>query len=294
MGEGYLYDRVMTDTLLEMPSDYFRIAQAIAFLDKRPGAPLGSVAAEVGLSPFHFHRLFSRWAGTSPKRFQQFRNVVAARRLLDEGVSVLEATYGSDLSGPGRLHDLMVSVDAVTPGEFKARGRGLTLRWGIHSGPFGDFLLGTTDRGITTLKFLAGRDTRSKLVAEMRSRWVNARIEQDERGTAKVAAQVVRAVEGRKEGEPLRVHLRGTNFQLKVWEALLRIPAGEAVSYEAVAAEVGAPEAARAAAGAIAANPVVWLIPCHRVIRKSGAFGDYQGGEARKRALLAWEAVRAG
>jgi AraC family transcriptional regulator of adaptative response/methylated-DNA-[protein]-cysteine methyltransferase len=282
------------DTLLEMPSDYFRIAQAIAFLDKSPSAPLGSVAAEVGLSPFHFHRLFSRWAGTSPKRFQQFRNVVSARRLLAEGRSILDATYESDLSGPGRLHDLMVSVDAVTPGEFKARGRGLTLRWGIHSGPFGEFLIAATERGITTLKFLGGRDSRRSLLEEMRTRWTNATIEEDPRGTGKLAAQVVRAIEGRKEGEPLRVHLRGTNFQLKVWEALLRIPPGGAVTYEALATEVGSPEGTRAAAGAIAANPVVWLIPCHRVIRKTGAFGDYQGGEARKRALLAWESVRAG
>ena len=277
-----------------MPSDYFRIAQAIAFLDRSPSAPLGSVAAEVGLSPFHFHRLFSRWAGTSPKRFQQFRNVVSARRLLSEGRSVLDATYESDLSGPGRLHDLMVSVDAVTPGEFKARGRGLTLHWGIHAGPFGDFLLGATDRGITTLKFLGGRDSRRSLIDEMRSRWVNATIHEDPRGTGKLAAQVVRAIEGSRQGEPLRVHLRGTNFQLKVWEALLRIPPGGAVTYETLATEVGSADATRAAAGAIAANPVVWLIPCHRVIRKSGAFGDYQGGEARKRAMLAWEAVRAG
>lgn len=282
------------ETLPEMPSDYFRIAQAIAFLDKSPAAPLGSVAAEVGLSPFHFHRLFSRWAGTSPKRFQQFRNVVSARRLLGEGRSILEATYESDLSGPGRLHDLMVSVDAVTPGEFKAKGEGLTLRWGIHAGPFGDFLLAATERGITTLKFLGGRDTRAALLAEMRSKWANAKVEEDARGTGKLAAHVVRAIEGTRQGEPLRVHLRGTNFQLKVWEALLRIPPGGAVTYEALAAGVGAPDSTRAAAGAIAANPVVWLIPCHRVIRKTGAFGDYQGGEARKRALLAWESVRAG
>jgi AraC family transcriptional regulator of adaptative response/methylated-DNA-[protein]-cysteine methyltransferase len=188
----------------------------------------------------------------------------------------------------------MVSVDAVSPGEFKARGRGLTLRWGIHSGPFGDFLIAATERGITTLKFLGGRDSRRSLLEEMRTRWTNATIEEDPRGTGKLAAQVVRAIEGRKEGEPLRVHLRGTNFQLKVWEALLRIPPGGAVTYEALATEVGSPEGTRATAGAIAANPVVWLIPCHRVIRKTGAFGDYQGGEARKRALLAWESVRAG
>src|SRR5690349_12854204 len=129
-----------------MSNDYARIAEAIAYLDRRPDADLDEVAGAVGLSPFHFHRLFSRWAGTSPKRFQQFRNVVAARRLLGEGRSILEATYAADLSGPGRLHDLMVSVDAVTPGEFKARGKGLTIRWGVHEGPFGEFLLAESER----------------------------------------------------------------------------------------------------------------------------------------------------
>ncbi|HET7042066.1 MAG TPA: helix-turn-helix domain-containing protein, partial [Gemmatimonadales bacterium] len=144
----------MTPDPRPMPNDYSRIAEAIAFLDRHPHADLDTVAAKVGLSPFHFHRLFSRWAGTSPKRFQQFRNVVAARRLLREGRSVLDATYAAELSGPGRLHDLMVSIDAVSPGEYKARGRGLTIRWGVHEGPFGGFLLGESERGVTTLKFL--------------------------------------------------------------------------------------------------------------------------------------------
>jgi AraC family transcriptional regulator, regulatory protein of adaptative response / methylated-DNA-[protein]-cysteine methyltransferase len=287
----------MTTDLDTMPNDYSRIADAIAFLDRRPTADLEEVAGAVGLSPFHFHRLFSRWAGTSPKRFQQFRNVVAARRLLGEGRSILDATYAADLSGPGRLHDLMVSVDAVTPGEFKAKGRGVTIRWGVHQGPFGDFLLGQSDRGVTTLKFLERASDRRELVAEMREAWANATVIEDAKGTAKTAAQVVRALDegaSRPSGHPpIRLHLRGTNFQLKVWEALLRIPAGGATSYEELAAGIGAPDATRAAAGAVAANPVVWLIPCHRVIRKTGAFGGYQGGEMRKRALLGWEAARA-
>jgi len=277
-----------------MPNDYFRISRAIDFLDRRPDASLDAVATEVGLSPFHFHRLFSRWAGTSPKRFLQFRNAVTARRLLGEGRSVLGATYAAELSGPGRLHDLMVAVDAVTPGEFKTKGKGLTLRWGIHSGPFGDFLLGATERGIATLKFLDGGEPRREVMAEMRSRWENAEIVEAPASTAPLAAAVVQALEGRRRRTPLPVHLRGTNFQLKVWEALLRIPVGETTTYEALAAGVGAPDATRAAASAVAANPVVWLIPCHRVIRKTGAFGDYQGGTARKRAMLAWERVRVG
>ena len=279
-----------------MSNDYSRIAEAIAFLDRRPDADLDEVAGTVGLSPFHFHRLFSRWAGTSPKRFQQFRNVVAARRLLGEGRSILEATYAADLSGPGRLHDLMVSVDAVTPGEFKAKGRGVTIRWGLHQGPFGDFLLGQSERGVTTLKFLEGRSEKGEILDELKSSWANAEVVEDVRGTTKAAGLVVRALANAPIDSslvPIRLHLRGTNFQLKVWEALLRIPAGGATTYEELATSLGTPEATRAAANAVAANPVVWLIPCHRVIRKTGAFGGYQGGELRKRALLGWEAVRA-
>lgn len=278
-----------------MPNDYTRIADAIAFLDRRPHADLDQVAGAVGLSPFHFHRLFSRWAGTSPKRFQQFRSVVAARRLLGEGRSVLDATYAADLSGPGRLHDLMVSVDAATPGEFKARGRGLTIRWGVHEGPFGEFLLAESERGVTTLKFLEGKGDRRELLDALRSAWGNATVTEDAKGTGATAAKVVKALsmDGGKGNHPIRLHLRGTNFQLKVWEALMRIPAGETTTYEELAAGIGAPDAIRAAAGAVANNPVVWLIPCHRVIRKTGAFGGYQGGEMRKRALLGWEAARA-
>ena len=286
---------MLTDPEL-MPNDYFRIAEAIAFLDRRPDADLDEVAGAVGLSPFHFHRLFSRWAGTSPKRFQQFRNVVAARRLLGEGRSILDATYAADLSGPGRLHDLMVSVDAVSPGEYKSKGRGLTIRWGIHQGPFGEFLLGQSDRGVTTLKFLEGRSDKRELVDELRASWANAAVVEDLKGTAKSAGLVVRALANapvESPQSPIRLHLRGTNFQLKVWEALLRIPGGGTTTYEELATSLGTPEATRAAANAVAANPVVWLIPCHRVIRKSGAFGGYQGGELRKRALLGWEAVRA-
>ncbi|MEO6068837.1 MAG: methylated-DNA--[protein]-cysteine S-methyltransferase [Gemmatimonadales bacterium] len=287
----------MTTDPQTMPNDYFRIAEAIGFLDQRPDADLDEVAGAVGLSPFHFHRLFSRWAGTSPKRFQQFRNVIAARRLLGEGKSILAATYAADLSGPGRLHDLMVSVDAVSPGEFKAKGRGLTIRWGVHQGPFGEFLLGTSERGITTLKFLQHASDRAEVIDELRSSWSNATVEEDKRGTARAAEQVMKALgigpTAPSTRTPIRVHLRGTNFQLKVWEALLRIPPGGTTTYEELAISVCSPEATRAAANAIAANPVVWLIPCHRVIRKTGAFGGYQGGEMRKRALLGWEAVRA-
>jgi AraC family transcriptional regulator of adaptative response/methylated-DNA-[protein]-cysteine methyltransferase len=276
-----------------MTNDYARIERAITYLDAHPAASLEEVARTAGLSPFHFHRLFSRWAGVSPKRFQQFRSVVEARRLLREGRSVLDATYTAGLTSPGRLHDLLVTVDAVTPGEYKALGKGLEIRWGVHPGPFGDFLIGVTGRGIVAVRFIAAGGVRTAL-AEARSHWPDARWIEDVRGTAKLAATVFQAVRtpGHSAPPALRLFLKGTNFQLKVWEALLRIPEGSVTTYQEVAESVCTSDAVRAAASAIGANPVLYLIPCHRVIRKTGAFGEYAGGEVRKRAMLGWEGAR--
>ncbi|HVX88363.1 MAG TPA: methylated-DNA--[protein]-cysteine S-methyltransferase [Gemmatimonadales bacterium] len=268
-------------------TDFDRVARAIRWLDEHPGAELGEVARAMGLSPFHFQRLFTRWAGVSPKRFEQFRAVVTARNLLRGGASVLAASWDSGLSGPGRLHDLMVAVDAVTPGEYKAMGEGLELRWGVHEGPFGPFLLAESERGVSALRFLAGPARTA--VTELREEWPAARLVEDRLGTARTAQRIF---QGRGE-RPVRLFLKGTNWQLKVWEALLRIPAGATTTYGDIAAEVRAPAAARAVGAAVGANPVHYLIPCHRVILSSGAFGGYAGGPARKRALLGWEAVRA-
>jgi AraC family transcriptional regulator of adaptative response/methylated-DNA-[protein]-cysteine methyltransferase len=206
---------------------------------------------------------------------------------------VLDATYTAGLTSPGRMHDLLVTVDAVTPGEYKALGKGLEIRWGVHPGPFGDFLIGVTGRGIVALRFIAAGGVRAAL-AEARSHWPDARWIEDVRGTAKLAATVFQAVRtpGPSAGPPLRLFLKGTNFQLKVWEALLRIPEGSVTTYQEVAESVCTSDAVRAAASAIGANPVLYLIPCHRVIRKTGAFGEYAGGETRKRAMLGWEGVR--
>lgn len=268
-------------------TDFDRVARAIRWLDEHPGAELTEVAQAMHLSPFHFQRLFTRWAGVSPKRFEQFRAVVTARTLLRAGASVLAASWDSGLSGPGRLHDLMVAVDAVTPGEYKAMGAGLELRWGVHEGPFGPFLLAESERGVSALQFLTG--PAREAVAALREDWPAARLVEDRRGTAATAGRIFR---GQGKG-PVRLFLKGTNWQLKVWEALLRVPAGGTTTYGAIAAEVCSPAAARAVGAAVGANPVHYLIPCHRVILSSGAFGGYAGGPARKRALLGWEAVRA-
>ncbi len=266
--------------------DYQRIERSIRFLaDNATRSPsLAEAAAAAGLSSAHFQRLFSRWAGVSPKRFLQYLAVDRARRAMGGSRSVLDAAFDAGLSGPGRLHDLVVTAEAVTPGEMKARGRGLAIRYGFHLTPFGLCLLGVTARGICHLSFVtAGR---GEALAELRARWPEAELREDAPGTASMAARVFGGGSGR-----LPVHLRGTNFQLKVWEALLRVPEGAVTSYGEVARGIGRPGAARAVGGAVGANPVAYLIPCHRVLRSLGSLGGYHWGVDRKRVMLAWEAA---
>ncbi len=272
--------------------DYARIEKAILFLegDFRRQPSLAEAAARVGLSEYHFQRLFRRWAGISPKRFLQYLTAEYARELLRQSRSTLEVAYDAGLSGPGRLHDLLVSVEAMTPGELKRGREGLSIRYGIHPSPFGDCLLALTERGICALAFLVD-EGKEVAIEELRGRWPGAQLSEDGAATLPVVRQIFDLP--REHGGPaLSLHLKGTNFQLKVWEALLRIPPGSALSYEDVAAEVGTPRAARAVGSAVARNPVAFLIPCHRVIRRTGAFGEYRWGSARKKALLGWEAAR--
>jgi len=247
---------------------------------------LKSAARFVGLSEYHFQRLFRRYAGISPKRFVQYLTAGHARELLTRSANVLEASGAAGLSGGGRLHDLMVNLHAATPGEIRAGGAGLVIHYGFHPTPFGDCLLAATARGLCALRF-AGRVSHAGMLRKLRREWPRARWEETPGRTAPLAARLFAG----RGGRPVDLYVRGTNFQIKVWEALLRLPRGAVATYEAVARAAGRPRAVRAAAGAIARNPVAWLIPCHRVIRKSGALGGYRWGEARKRALLAWEAA---
>jgi len=273
------------------PADYARIEKVILYLEEnfRRHPNLREVARKAGLSEYHFHRLFTKWAGISPKRFLQFLTAEYARGLLRESPNVLDVAYEAGLSGPGRLHDLIVNVYAVTPGELKEEGAGLTIRYGVQPTPFGDCLLAITDKGICALSFLYKRGA-GWAVKELRKRWGRATLIEDRKATKAVAERIFDP--SRQEGvPPLNVMVKGTNFQVKVWEALVRIPPGCAASYEDIAARIDAPGAVRAVGNALARNPVAFLIPCHRVIRKTGAFGDYQGGKARKKAILAWEAA---
>jgi AraC family transcriptional regulator of adaptative response/methylated-DNA-[protein]-cysteine methyltransferase len=278
-----------------MSTDYQRVESAIRFIERSAGGQPGleDVAAAVGLSPYHLQRLFRRWAGISPKRFLQHLTVEHAKHALARSASVLDATYEAGLSGPGRLHDHFVSLEAVTPGEYGRRGAGLRIRHGTHPGPFGPMLVAVTDRGVCRLAFLDGdgADAATAELETLRRDWPAAGIVEDHGGTGAVAARLF--AEAAPDAAPITLAVKGTNFQVNVWKALLRIPPGGLRSYEQVARAVGRPSAARAVGRAVGANPVAWLIPCHRVIRAAGRCGDYRWGATRKRALIAWEAARA-
>ena len=273
-------------------TDYDRIESAIRYLDRhRMRQPdLAELAAHIGLSPGHLHRLFSRWAGVTPKRFLEFLTVRHARKLLDDSESVLSAAYGSGLSGPGRLHDHFVAVEAATPGEYRRRGAGLRIRFGTGESPFGPVFVAWTRRGVCRVSFTEARDVEGEKEA-LRRTWGRAVLEADPPKAESLAHTIFSAPFDPKTG-PLTVHVRGTNFQLAVWRALLRVPPGGVTTYGRLAREVCSSRAARATGNAVGSNPIVFLIPCHRVIRATGATGNFGAGPTRKRCMLGWEASR--
>ena len=263
--------------------DYYRIEKAIRYLDEHAleQPSLGDVAGHLGLSMFYFQRLFLRWAGVTPKDFLQVATLGYAKRMLRESRPVLEAALDAGLSGPGRLHDLCVSLEAMTPGEYRRGGEGVTVRWGAHPTPVGEALFAMTERGVCAIHFLDPIQPLAFGLQPLQHAWPRARLERDDAGTAAVAEEVSARMLGRPR-ERLPVVLRGTRFQVKVWEALLAIPAGSVTTYGTVAARIGQPEAHRAAAAAIGANAVGYLIPCHRVLRATGALGRVPVGRAEE------------
>lgn len=271
-------------------NDYERIAAAIRHLDtQRDAQPdLASVAAAAGLSPSHFHRMFVSWVGATPKDFLQCLTLSHAKDLLKRGESVLDAALDSGLSGPGRLHDLCVTLEAATPGEIKSRGAGLTVRAGVAASPFGHCLLAETPRGICHLSFFEETD-RAAAIAELQSEWPAARLEWDDAFARALAGRIFQA---QPAPAHWKLHVRGTPFQLRVWRALLQIPPGALTSYGKIAAMAGHPNASRATGTAVGSNAISFLIPCHRVIRETGISGHYRWGALRKRAILAWESAR--
>ena len=275
--------------------NYARIEAAILYLEEhfRDQPELGEVAEAAGLGPHHFQRLFRRWAGISPKRFGQYLTLDYAKAQLEGSASILDAAYDAGLSGPSRLHDLFVTYEAMSPGAFKRRGEGVVIAYGLHPSPFGPCFVGQTERGICALGFADGGEGNGEAVrAEFERRWPAARFHEDRAATAHVAARIFG--ECPADSTPLRLAVAGTNFQLKVWEALLRIPPGRITSYHALGQALGLPRSARAVGGAVAANPVSYLIPCHRVIRHTGRISHYEWGRSRKRVMLGWEAAHFG
>jgi AraC family transcriptional regulator, regulatory protein of adaptative response / methylated-DNA-[protein]-cysteine methyltransferase len=271
--------------------DFARIARAIRYIDEhfRDQPKLDDVAAHVNLSEFHFNRLFRRWAGVTPKQYLTAVTGAAARdALATEQSSVLDAALSVGLSGPGRLHDLVVTVDAMTPGEIKAQGEGTTITYGFSNTPFGRAIFAETPRGLSHLAFVEANGDADAL-AELRAAAPRATYERDD-DVARALAKRVWSERDRADA-PLRINIAGTNFQLKVWQALLQLGAREQTNYSELASAVGSAAATRAVGSAVGANPVAYLIPCHHVLRKSGGLGGYRWGEDRKRAMLAWEAL---
>lgn len=299
-------------------SDYARIEEAIRYLEEnfREQPTLSELSAHLGFSPFYLQRLFTRWAGISPKRFVQFLTADYAKELLRNSVSVLDATYESGLSSPSRLHDLLINVEAVSPGEYKSSGKDIEIRYGFHDTPFGICLLGVTDRGICTLSFLSSQENgagKTTALQMLKTDWSSATLIEKPEETMPLVEQIFpqnvknldesssqedanKTVSIKQQLNPsqrqVNLLLRGTNFQIKVWEALLKIPVGGLWSYSDVAREIGNPKAVRAVGSAVGVNPVAYLIPCHRVIRKSGAIRDYRWGALRKKALVVWEVAQ--
>ena len=271
----------------QLCGDYQRIEEAIHYLDEnyKNQPELKEIAERAGLSEFHFQRMFTRWAGISPKRFIQYLTKESAKNILKDS-SVLDTTFSVGLSGPGRLHDLFVNTEAVTPGEYKTSGAGLMIRYGFHPTPFGEALIGLTDRGICHLSFV--QNNRASAMHNFKSYWNQASLLDEPQSTA----AFIEPIFGLKNNStPISLFLTGTNFQLKVWEALLNIPLGRLTTYGQVASQIGQPGAVRAVGNAIGHNPIAYLIPCHRVIRSMGEFGNYRWGMERKKLIIGWEAA---
>ena len=270
--------------------DYAPAARAIDFLvenfETHPS--LEETAAHVGLSPQHFQRVFKAGAGVSPKRFLQYLAAGEAKRAMAKGENVLEAAFAAGLSGASRLHDLFLVAEAMTPGDYRKKGAGLTIRYAGVDGPFGRALIGATEKGVCWLSF-SGRCGEAEQIAEMKGDWPAARFVEDREFIAPFAARAFAFAANRRPDQPLGLHVQGTNFQLKVWEALLKIPYGEHVTYGDIAREVCTARASRAVGAAVGANMISLLIPCHRVILSSGVVHNYRWGTERKKAILAME-----
>ncbi|MFT7572562.1 MAG: AraC family transcriptional regulator of adaptative response [Paracoccaceae bacterium] len=290
MAQQQIETQTVQQTGQQKAHDFARIERALAYIREnfRDQPELDDIADAAALSPFHFQRLFTRWAGVSPKQFLGYLTLDHAKRALDRAESVLDAAYDAGLSGPSRLHDLFVNFEGITPGQYKEMGDGLDIRYGVHPGFLGDFVVAVTDRGICGLQFV-GADGADAALADIRRRLPGANFRQAQAETWAHCETVFGPGRG-DTGRPLRLWYKGTNFQIKVWQALLSIPPGQLVTYGDIARAIGQPTAARAVGTAVGANPIGLLIPCHRVIRSTDLFDtQYRWGTDRKLALIGWE-----
>ncbi len=270
-------------------NDYERVASVIRFLDQHhtEQPDLAALAKAAGLSSFHFHRLFSTWAGVTPKDFLQCLTLEHVKQLLRDGDNVFDAALNAGLSGSGRLHDLCVTLEAASPGEMKNGGAGIEVDYGFTATPFGEALIAETKRGVCNLSFVdRGRNAAHEV---LKAQWPNAKLRRDDARVAKVAAKIFTSDPVGKSNRRLRTFVRGTQFQLRVWRALLQVPAGSLTTYGRLAEAIGQSQAARAVGSAVGANPIAFIIPCHRVIRETGALGHYHWDPIRKRAIVGWE-----
>ncbi|WP_223972519.1 methylated-DNA--[protein]-cysteine S-methyltransferase [Bradyrhizobium sp. ma5] len=274
--------------------DYDSVRRAIAFISEhwRTQPTIEAMADAAAVTPDELHHLFRRWAGLTPKAFMQALTLDHAKNLLRDSASVLDAALDSGLSGPGRLHDLFVTHEAMSPGEWKTGGGGMTLRFGFHPSPFGTAIVIATDRGLAGLAFADPGDEQTAF-ADMKRRWPNATFVEDTDGTTALAQRVFDTKLWRAD-QPLRVVLIGTDFEVRVWETLLKVPMGRAVSYSDIATKISNPKASRAVGAAVGRNPVSFVVPCHRALGKSGALTGYHWGITRKQAMLGWEAGQVG
>lgn len=275
--------------------EFTRMTRAIEFIEREyhRQPKLAQIARYVGLSEFHFNRLFRRWTGLTPKQYLAEVTSRAAGEALVSESSVMDAALSVGLSGGGRLHDLTVTLDAMSPGEIRARGAGVAIRFGQASTPFGTAFIAETPRGLCRLSFVDGRSHASDL-EELRAAWPKARFERDDARAAQLAAAIWNRGEAARSSVTLPLAVTGTNFQVQVWRALLELDPGESVTYSALARKLGKPNAARAVGSAVGANPIGWVIPCHRVLRAGGKLGGYRWGPARKQMIHRWEMRQAG
>jgi len=277
--------------ITESNINYQRIEQAIRYLEEnfQRQPELDEVAEKVHLSPFHFQRIFTEWAGISPKRFLQFLTVDFLKDKLSKTKNLIDAAESAGLSSQSRIYDLFTSLEAVTPQEYKLHGEGIRIQYGFHETPFGLSLIGVTDRGICWLSFLQTDEEPRAELEKMKTHWNNSVFSESSQLTQKFVDQIFNRVDLK---QPLHVFVKGTNFQIKVWEALLKIPMGNVTTYQTIASTIKSPKAMQAVGSAVGSNHIAYLIPCHRVIRKDGILGEYRWSAARKKSIIGWEMAK--